>query len=234
MKVTTASGAAQCKLGMGEALVADLRQLPAVRCGDSVDLIRADIPRPILRDYARQHGWDDLPEFVVGGCGNRDATLFALLGSIGPYFDVPRAGASLVVNQISQAVMAHLLCAYPHQEDDPRVQRGGLASWQERRVKDLIEENLGADVSISWLAEQCGLSSSYFSRAFRESVGMPPYQWLIERRVSRAKVLLADRSRTLTDVALSAGFADQSHFSRVFSRIVGLPPGVWRRTETKP
>jgi AraC-like DNA-binding protein len=224
----------QCRLNRGDALVADMRQLPSLRCGDSVDLVRVDIPRPALEIFAKTHGWDDLPELAIGGCGNRDATLSALLGSLEPYFDKPREGGALVVNQIAMAVMAHLLSAYPHQDDDPQVQRGGLASWQERRIKELIDANLNADISIAWLAEQCGLSSSYFSRAFRESVGMPPYQWLIERRVSRAKALLSDRGRSLTDIALSSGFADQSHFSRVFARVTGMPPGVWRRTEMEP
>jgi AraC family transcriptional regulator len=110
------------------------------------------------------------------------------------------------------------------------VSKGRLAGWQERRARDLIEERLAGDISISWLAKQCGLSVSYFARAFKETVGVPPYQWMLERRVHRAKELMHDRQRTLSDVALSCGFADQSHFSRAFSRVAGVPPGVWRRS----
>jgi AraC-like DNA-binding protein len=218
------------------AIVVDLRQPPPLRFGERVDLIRADIPRSTLQTFARRHGWGDLPDIIETECGKRDATLSCLLGSLRPYFDGPRDGGALVVNQISMAVMAQILTAYPDPEGDHpaqrshRVERGRLAAWQVLRVKKLIEGNLAAEISVAWLAEQCGLSPSYFARAFRESVGVPPYQWLIERRVSRSKELMKDRTRSLTDVALAAGFADQSHFSRAFARVTGMPPGVWRRS----
>lgn len=219
-----------CQLGDGEVMVVDLRCPPPVRFGDSVDLVRADIPRSVLQAFARKHGWGEVAAFSPTKCGDRDATLSALLGSLGPYFDEPREGGALVVAQIALAVMAQLLSAYSNGGVDSRSSQGRLASWQEKRVKELIDENLTREISVSWLAGEIGLSESYFARAFRESVGMPPYQWLIERRVSRAKALMKDKGRSLTEIALSAGFADQSHFSRAFSRVTGMPPGVWRRT----
>ena len=76
------------------------------------------------------------------------------------------------------------------------------------------------------LAIDCGVSVSHFSRAFRQSTGLSPHQWLLKRRVDQAKSLLRDRTLSLSDVALSCGFGDQSHFTRVFTKLTGITPGI--------
>ena len=79
------------------------------------------------------------------------------------------------------------------------------------------------------IAAEFGLSTSHFSRAFRISTGLPPHQWLLRRRVTTAKQLMTVRDLSLSEIAISAGFANQSHFTRVFSSVVGVSPGAWRR-----
>jgi AraC-like DNA-binding protein len=106
--------------------------------------------------------------------------------------------------------------------------RGGLAPWQLQSAKAMLESDLH-DLPLARIAAECGLSVRHFSRAFRQSTGMPPHRWLLRQRVERAKALLADRSLSLADVALACGFGDQSHFTRVFAAVAGHSPGVWRR-----
>jgi AraC family transcriptional regulator len=72
-----------------------------------------------------------------------------------------------------------------------------------------------------------------FSRAFKQSTGIPPHQWLLDRRVETAKDLLRRSCLSLTDIALTCGFSDQSHFTRVFVRACGVSPGVWRRGKSR-
>lgn len=105
---------------------------------------------------------------------------------------------------------------------------GGLAPWQERRVKELLRMKLAEGMPLIELARECGLSPSAFVRGFKRSTGMSPHQWLLMRRVDRAMELMHDHSRTLADIALSCGFADQSHFTRIFTAKVGVRPGVYR------
>jgi AraC-like DNA-binding protein len=114
--------------------------------------------------------------------------------------------------------------------DDPGAQRGGLASWQERRAIAFMEERLDQSFPVSDVAEACGLSVNHFSRAFRRSIGKPPHRWLLDRRIQRAQDMLRINQLSLADIALACGFAEQSHFTRVFTRIVGVPPGAWRRS----
>jgi AraC-like DNA-binding protein len=89
--------------------------------------------------------------------------------------------------------------------------------------------DLDGDTSVMVLARACGQSTKHFSRAFCQSIGLPPHQWLLQRRVDKAKQLLRDSRSPLADVAVDCGFADQSHFTRVFTRAVGISPGQWRR-----
>ena len=93
----------------------------------------------------------------------------------------------------------------------------------------MISASLDGDISLADLAKECRMSTAHFARAFRQSVGLSPHQWLLRRRVDQAKGLLRDRSLSLSDVAISCGFADQSHFIRVFRRMTCVSPGAWRR-----
>ena len=79
------------------------------------------------------------------------------------------------------------------------------------------------------IAAEFDLSVSYFSRAFRTSTGLPPHQWLLRQRVNAAKQLMTVRDLPLSEIAISAGFANQAHFTRVFSALAGVSPGAWRR-----
>ncbi len=109
--------------------------------------------------------------------------------------------------------------------------RRGLAPWQERRIRQLVAENLSGSLSVTELASACGLSKSHFSTAFRASFGCPPHRWIVIRRVERAKHLLLTSQRRLCDIALEAGFADQSHLTRMFTRCAGQSPAAWRRCQ---
>jgi AraC family transcriptional regulator len=81
---------------------------------------------------------------------------------------------------------------------------------------------------VSWPAS--GLSTSQFIRSFRESTGKTPYQFLLERRVQRAQTLMRDPRASLTEIAISSGFADQHHLARVFRHITGITPTTYRRS----
>ena len=105
----------------------------------------------------------------------------------------------------------------------------GLAPWQLRRAKQMLQDNLSENVSLKSVAAACKLSVSHFARAFKASAGVPPHQWLITARIDMARNLLAHSPTPLVDVAGICGFADQSHFSRIFARYVGASPGAWRR-----
>ena len=111
----------------------------------------------------------------------------------------------------------------------PKVHRGGLASWQKRAVVDYVEEHLGKQVSLLKLAELTRLSQHHFCRAFKQSFGIPPYRYLVQRRMEVAKTLLADRTNSVTDIALRLGYAQTGSFTSSFRKTTGWTPTVYRR-----
>ena len=114
--------------------------------------------------------------------------------------------------------------------DDRIMSRNGcLAAWQSRKIVAHIESHLETPLCLNELARIIGLSRSYFTRAFRRSFGTSPYDFIVRRRIERAKLRMLEVAEPLSQVALSCGFTDQAHFSRVFRRIVGTAPFEWRR-----
>lgn len=108
--------------------------------------------------------------------------------------------------------------------------RGGLAGWQRKRVLAFIEEYLSETISLATLSAVAQLSPYHFARAFKQSLGMPPHRFHMNRRAERAKVLLPNR--TVTEVALAVGYAETSSFSSGFRRATGMSPTEFRRALT--
>jgi AraC family transcriptional regulator len=107
--------------------------------------------------------------------------------------------------------------------------RGGLASWQIRRVTAHIEADLAAKVRIKDLAGLIEVSPAHFSRTFKQSFADTPHKYVMRRRVEQAKTLMLTTNTSLGRIAADCGFADQPHFNRYFRRLVGENPSTWRR-----
>ena len=107
--------------------------------------------------------------------------------------------------------------------------RGGLSPWQIRKVTSHVDAHLDRPIRNDELATLVRLNASHFGRAFRNSFGEPPHEYVIRRRVERAQGLMLSTEASLSDIALECGLADQSHLTRLFRRIVGESPRAWRR-----
>jgi AraC family transcriptional regulator len=107
--------------------------------------------------------------------------------------------------------------------------RGGLASWQERIAKEILFARLCNPPTADELGRACGVSARHFIRAFRQSTGRTPHQWLMQERALNAKNLLEHSDRTLAEISAMCGYANQSHFCRAFLRHFGRSPSAARR-----
>ena len=112
--------------------------------------------------------------------------------------------------------------------------KGGLAPWQIRKVTAHIETNLDMPIRSSELAASVRLTPCHFSRAFRNSFGCSPLEYITRRRVKHAQGLMLATDAPLSQIALACGLADQAHFSRLFRRFVGESPRSWRRARVSP
>ncbi|HTO65641.1 MAG TPA: AraC family transcriptional regulator [Bradyrhizobium sp.] len=108
--------------------------------------------------------------------------------------------------------------------------RGGLTARQLRRVREFIDVQIPNEIRLSDLAALAGLSRYHFIRAFKDTVGFTPYQYVLSERFRRARALLSSKSDlSLGDVALAAGFSDVSQLNRVFRKFAGVTPTAFRR-----
>jgi len=106
--------------------------------------------------------------------------------------------------------------------------RGGLSPARTHRICEYINSNLDQNIGLEALAEMAGLSTHHFARAFKQSVGMPPHGYVLQRRIEHAQQMLRKTDLPMSEIALSAGFADQSHLARHFRRITGRSPSAVR------
>lgn len=111
----------------------------------------------------------------------------------------------------------------------PAITRGGLATWQLRKVSDHIEQELDGAIRVEDLAELARLSVGHFCRAFKVSTGEAPHAYLIRERLRRAQFLMLETENSLSRIAIACGFTDQAHLTRLFRREVGTTPLAWRR-----
>jgi AraC family transcriptional regulator len=188
------------------------------------------LPRSALDDMARQAGAPRIGELAYQpGVGHDDATIRHLGASFLEALRQPDEANQLFIDHMMLALTAHVAKTYGGLRRAAEPARGGLAPWQMKRACEKLESDLGGKLSLEKIAAEFDLSVSHFSRAFRVSTGLPPHQWLLRQRVEAAKQLMTVRDLSLSEIAISAGFANQSHFTRVFSGVVGVSPGAWRR-----
>jgi len=139
-----------------------------------------------------------------------------------------RAGGALMLDALSVALAVALVRSCTN-ATTPK--RGGprLAGWQIRRATERLADDLASDVRLGELAQQCGLSPFHFARAFKSSVGMPPYRYQRHLRIERAKTLLTETNRSVTELAAEVGYESAQSFGRAFRQETGVSPSQYRR-----
>jgi AraC-like DNA-binding protein len=208
--------------------IVDLEQQPTAYLESPFDAVHFYVSRTALNEIADDQG---APRVGTLTCerGVFDSTVWHLGAALLPALERPGDIGAMYADHLLAATHTYFAFAFGGMRLPSYSRRGGLAPWQVRCATELMIERLGEDLSLAEPAAACGLSQSYFARAFKQSVGTPPHRWLLLQRVLRAKSLLRDPDRSLTDIAAASGFADQSHFTRVFTSIVGTSPGAWRK-----
>jgi AraC-like DNA-binding protein len=214
----------------GATCIYDLRCNPIAYLASPSHLLMFYLPRSALNAIADNEHAKRIEDFAhTPGVGIRDPIMHNLALTLLPAFEAPEQASRLFVEHVTLAVGAHLSGTYGDMKPGSLLARGGLALWQEKRAKELLQANLEGDLPLAQLAAECQLSTSHFSRAFRQTTGLAPHQWLMDQRVARAKDLLQTSQLPLAELAQVCGFADQAHFTRVFKQRVGASPGAWRR-----
>jgi AraC family transcriptional regulator len=155
-------------------------------------------------DPAKLQNSDNLDATYAPRLFFEDSVLWETATKLKSAIESGKAGGMFYSEALAQ-VLAHKLLRTKENLAPSPVSRGGLASWQMRAVTGYVEEHLGEHISLDMLAGLTRLSQHHFCRAFKQSFGIPPLQYHVQRRIERAKFLLAHRANSVTDVALILG-----------------------------
>lgn len=134
----------------------------------------------------------------------------------------------LYADSLIQTLTLHLLKNYSTANLRQENSRGGLSGYRLRRVTEFIGANLETDLSLAEIARVADLSQYHFARAFRQSTGLTPQQYLMQQRIERAKELLVKNDLPIVEISLRTGFKNQSHFTTLFRKFTKFTPKTWR------
>ena len=206
----------------------DLADLPMVEVEGRYDMLRVYLPRRRLISVAESMARRSDVRLRLPKPGFADYIVTNLLNIMNFAFDNPEHTSQLLVDEASILLMSHLIHNYSDLSPVERS-RGGLASWQERIAKEILVARIGNPPTIDELGQACGVSGRHFIRAFRQSTGLTPHQWLMQERALIAKNLLEHSDRTFAEISATCGYANPSHFCRAFQRHFGQTPSTARR-----
>ncbi len=158
----------------------------------------------------------------------RDPQMEAIASLLHTELTHDHPGETLYIDSLANLLAVHLLRHYTHTCPHLVANTGRLPEHHLRRVLDYINDHLDQPIKLADLAQLVGISPFHFSHLFKQSVGIAPYQYLLQQRIERAKRLLKQGDRSIIDIALLCGFSSHSHFSKHFRQVTGLTPKAYR------
>lgn len=158
----------------------------------------------------------------------RDRHIAALMQELHADLEDGQPAGRLFGEMIATTLSAYLLRRYATRLVKNEVHATELPRRRLQRVLEFVEANLASDVRLVDLASVASMSPHHFSELFRRSTTQSPHQYVVTRRLERAKNLFRETDLSILDIALAVGFADQSSFTKVFRRAVGVTPAAFR------
>jgi AraC-like DNA-binding protein len=134
---------------------------------------------------------------------------------------------------IAMAVVNELYCQFRASGKKCFSPKGKLSSQQMKKVIDFVKSSLHSEIHLSSMANEVHLSDFHFSRLFRHTFGITPYQYVLQGKIEYAKTLLRHYPRSLSQIAHSLNFTDQSHFTNVFKKLTGICPSDFAMNRVK-
>jgi AraC family transcriptional regulator len=133
-------------------------------------------------------------------------------------------GGYLLIDSLKTALAIHLLRNYCTAQPRLSSYADGLSRPKLQQVREYIHEHLHEDIKLIELAAIAQISPYHFLRLFKQSTGITPHQYILQRRIDKAKYLLHESKLSIAEIGLRVGFCDQSHFTRCFKRLLGITP----------
>jgi AraC family transcriptional regulator len=203
-----------------------------VRLEAELDTVHFYLSRAVVDEMAEELSCGGAAPRIVPGLGTLDPLLEQIAIALRDQLCDGSAAAALYVDHLARAAAARLIRSHSTARAARTLaaRRPGLSERQLRRAIDYIEAHLGSDPTLVELAATAALSPVYFARQFKLATGLPPHQYLLQRRLERAKRLLSAGELPISAIAIDCGFCHQEHLTRLFRRYCGTTPAAYRAT----
>lgn len=188
---------------------------------DASEVLDVTLPSALVRLAAEEMGLAGERAGLEARCQVRDPQLEHLAWALATEQRDGSPNGLIYRQSVGMALSVHLLARYRA----PALP-SGLSRVELSRVTDYIEAHLTEDVSLLRLARVASVSASHLRVLFKRALGCSVHQYVIQRRVARAKSLLLRGQLPASQVALEAGFSHQSHMARCMRRVLGVPPAA--------
>lgn len=182
----------------------------------------------LLQRVAAEMGFDAQRIEIRNRFQIRDTQLENIAWALKEEMEYGYPCGQLYFDSLAVAVAARLICYHSSQSTETLRPHKRLTDRRLRQVFDYIEDHLAETISLDDLAAVVSLSVSHFKVLFREATGVAPHQYVIRRRLERARSLLGADKLSISQIALETGFAHQSHLARHMQRVLGVSPKILR------
>jgi AraC family transcriptional regulator len=198
----------------------------------SYDVLHLHVPNKMIAEYAA--------ESAGARCGQRrttplitdhpivDPVIERLARALIHAEELGGAFGQSYADGISLAITAQLFGRGSDAASTHRPSVSALSKWRLKRATEYMAAHLAEPISLADIAAAAGLSRMHFAAQFRAATGLRPHEYLLQRRIERARELLLTSRLPLAEIAFEVGFKTQAHFTTVFARFVGETPNVWR------
>jgi AraC family transcriptional regulator len=194
---------------------------------DETEFLMMALDPSLIERVANESGIA-IPFELVRHLGIHDAQIEHIGLALKAELETGCLSGRLYGESLAVALSAHVLSKYAAHVPTTHTHSAGLPACRLRRVIEFINSNLTEDLTLVEIARVAGMNPHYFSRAFRQSTGIPPHRYVMNSRIEQAKILLAEENQTLVEIGLSVGFQNQSHFTTVFHKLTGVTPKAYR------
>ena len=225
----SADGVSEGTTVRGDVTVKVSGQPSGWRFDKAVDVLVMRFASAFLRDVAEENGLNADAVELLASLDRRDEAVKHIGLAMLAEMEAGGASGRVYGDSLATALATHLLRNHAASPQTVADHGAGLPRSTLRRVTDFVNDNLSMDLGLSEMAGVANLSQYHFSRQFKHSTGLSPHQYVIQRRVKRAKELLNTTDLSVGDVASAVGFTHQSHLAHQIRRHFGVPPSSLRR-----
>lgn len=213
----------------GDVIIAPAGEPRALRHKEETELVKLRLAPSLVAGIVEDLAANGLGRVeLLDNFGARDAHIEDLARRLVGEIKADALASRLYADSLATELAVHLLRHYSTASKLTNGAASKLPRYKLQRVTEYINDNLREELTLSKISATLSMSSYHFAHAFRQTTGLAPHRYVIQRRIERAKSLLRDTDLSITEIAHQVGYANQSNFSVVFHQFTGQTPRGFR------